>query len=51
MNKLDDQGISIGDFIELCDNSTTMKQASEELNIPFNEFIPIAIEFHCWRSV
>ena len=51
MNKLNDLGICISDFIELCDNSLTMKQASEELGMTYEEFVTTAKEFHCWRNV
>jgi|TARA_B100001059_G_C17770655_1_gene548243 hypothetical protein len=50
-NNLEDYGITIHDFIECCDNSKTMIEASKEMNIPYDSFIIIAKEFFCWRNV
>ena len=35
-------------FIEVCNNSTTMAEASRILNIPFNTFVRYAKKFGCY---
>lgn len=46
---LADYGLTISDFIELCDNSDTALQARKECGMSYNTFKRLAETYYCYK--